>query len=148
MRCEHCQTEAPEEARFCMQCGASLVVSDVAPERRQLTVAFIDLVDSTELSQQLDAEDYRELLGTYQRTSAAVVERYEGWVAQYLGDGILVYFGYPQAHEDDAERAVTAGLDVVSAVQRLDVGDRESLAVRIGIATGLVVAGDIVGEGA
>ncbi|MEE8551636.1 MAG: adenylate/guanylate cyclase domain-containing protein, partial [Gemmatimonadota bacterium] len=119
----------------------------VEAERRQLTVMFCDLVGSTELSGELDPEDYREVLRTYQDACAGVVARYEGHVAKLLGDGTLIYFGYPQAHEDDAERAVRAGLDVVQAVSALESGSGESLRVRVGIATGLVVVGDMVGEG-
>lgn len=120
-------------------------------ERRQLTVLFCDLVGSTELSGRLDPEDLRSLLRSYQQTANGVVERYGGYVAQYLGDGILVYFGYPHAHEDAAERAVRAALDILSAVSALsqraerDFGSR--LAVRLGIHTGVVVVGEM-GEGA
>ncbi len=113
-------------------------------ERRQLTVMFCDLVGSTALSARLDPEDMRDVLRVYQDVCAAVVRRYEGFVAKYMGDGILVYFGYPQAHEDDAERAINAGLGIVEAVREL----KRDLSVRIGIATGMVVVGDIVGEGA
>jgi class 3 adenylate cyclase len=113
-------------------------------ERRQLTVMFCDLVGSTALSARLDPEDMRELLRAYQDACAAVVMRYEGFVAKYMGDGVLVYFGYPQAHEDDAERAINAGLGIVEAVREL----KRDLSVRIGVATGMVVVGDIVGEGA
>ncbi len=115
-------------------------------ERRQLTVMFVDLVGSTALSGRLDPEDYRGVIRTYQEACASVVGRYEGFVAKYLGDGILVYFGYPQAHEDDAERAVRAGLGIIKAVAALEPGAGLSLEARVGIATGLVVAGDIVGE--
>ena len=92
---------------------------DVAGERRQLTVMFCDLVDSTALSEQLDPEEYGEVVRTYQQTSAAVIERFDGYIAQYLGDGLLVYFGYPQAHEDDAARAVRAGLEITAAIAKL-----------------------------
>ena len=116
-------------------------------ERRQLTVMFVDVVGSTALSGELDPEDYREVLRAYQDACAGVVARYEGHVAKLLGDGTLIYFGYPQAHEDDAERAVRAGLGVVEAVSALTPRTGVSLRVRIGIATGLVVVGDMVGEG-
>jgi class 3 adenylate cyclase len=89
-------------------------------ERRQLTVLFCDLVDSTRLASQLDAEDYREVVRAYQQTCAEVIQRFEGHIAQYLGDGLLVYFGYPQAHEDDAQRAVRTGLDMVQAMGTLN----------------------------
>jgi class 3 adenylate cyclase/predicted ATPase len=117
-------------------------------ERRQLTVLFCDLVDSTELAGQLDPEDMGAVMGAYQHTTAKVVERFEGHVARYLGDGVLAYFGWPQAHEDDAERAVRAGLDLVDAVARLEPDAKTRLRTRIGIATGQVVVGDLVGEGA
>jgi len=87
-------------------------------ERRQLTVMFCDLVGSTTLSAQLDPEEFREVVRAYQQTSSAVIERYAGHIAQYLGDGLLVYFGYPLAHEDDAQRAVRAGLEIIAAVQK------------------------------
>ncbi|MDX1527156.1 MAG: adenylate/guanylate cyclase domain-containing protein [Gammaproteobacteria bacterium] len=119
------------------------------PERRQLTVMFCDLVESTALSQQIDPEDLRDVIRLFQSTCAGIIERYEGYVSRYMGDGILVLFGYPSAHEDDAERAVHAALEITKAVSALkapyDV--RVSLAVRTGIATGLVVAGDVIGEG-
>jgi predicted ATPase/class 3 adenylate cyclase len=120
-------------------------------ERRQLTVLFCDLVDSTALASQLDPEDWREVVRAYQATCAEVIQRYKGHIAQYLGDGLLVYFGYPQAHEDDAQRAVRAGLEMVKAVGSLnpqleqDKGFR--LAVRVGMHTGLVVIGEVGGGG-
>ena len=115
-------------------------------ERRQLTVMFCDLVGSTELSQQLDPEELREVNRIYQDTAKAVIEEYEGYVARYMGDGVLAYFGYPLAHEDDAERAVRVGLRLTEAVPAA-APDR-ALLVRVGIATGPVVVGDVIGEGA
>jgi class 3 adenylate cyclase len=115
-------------------------------ERRQLTVMFCDLVGSTALSTRHDPEDLRELIGDYHRAVAETVGRFDGFVAKYMGDGVLIYFGYPQAHEDDAERAVRAGLAVIEAVGKLPA--REDLRVRLGIATGLAVVGDLIGEGA
>jgi len=115
-------------------------------ERRQLTVMFCDLVGSTALSSQLDPEDLREVIAAYHRAVSQVVAGLDGFVAKYMGDGVLVYFGYPQAHEDDAERAVRAGLGVIDAVGRLDVKS-VGLQARVGIATGLVVVGDLIGEG-
>ena len=115
-------------------------------ERRQLTVMFCDLVGSTALSTRQDPEDLRELIGDYHRAIADTVGRFDGFVAKYMGDGVLIYFGYPQAHEDDTERAVRAGLAVIAAVGRLPA--REGLRVRLGIATGLAVVGDLIGEGA
>jgi class 3 adenylate cyclase/predicted ATPase len=118
-------------------------------ERRQLTVLFCDLVDSTALSSQLDPEDWRAVVRAYQETCAKVIARYEGHIAQYLGDGLLVYFGYPQAHEDDAQRAVRAGLGMVEAVgqlnSRLEQERGVHLEVRLGIHTGQVVVGEIGG---
>jgi class 3 adenylate cyclase len=120
-----------------------------AAERRQLTVLFCDLVDSTTLARQLDPEDLREVVRAYQDTCAKVIARYEGHIAQYLGDGLLVYFGYPQAHEDDAQRAVRAGLGMVEAVGQLNTRlapeHNVQLAVRLGIHTGLVVVGEMGG---
>src|SRR6516165_8988386 len=118
-----------------------------AAERRQLTVMFCDLVGSTALSVRFDPEELREELRAYQNAVSGVVARYDGFVAKYMGDGVLAYFGYPRAHEDDAERAVRAGLEIAAAVTRLETRGAERLAVRIGIATGLVVVGDLVGEG-
>jgi class 3 adenylate cyclase len=121
-----------------------------AAERRQVTVMFCDLVGSTPLSARLDPEDLRGIIGAYHRCVTEIVEGFGGFVARYMGDGVLVYFGYPQAHEDDAERATRCGLVLVERVPRLD--QAEELHARIGIATGLVVVGgevvehDIVGD--
>jgi class 3 adenylate cyclase/predicted ATPase len=115
-------------------------------ERRQLTVMFCDLVSSTALSARLDPEDLREVIAACHRAVADVVRSFDGFVAKYMGDGVLVYFGYPRAHEDDAERAVRAGLGLIDAVGRLDVGSVK-LQARVGIATGLVIVGDLIGEG-
>ena len=115
-------------------------------ERRQLTVMFCDLVDSTSLSARLDPEDLREIIAAYHRAVAEIITRSGGFISRYMGDGVLVYFGYPQAHEDDAERAARAGLGMIDAVRRLDVG-YVKLQARVGIATGLVVVGDLIGEG-
>jgi class 3 adenylate cyclase len=118
-------------------------------ERRQLTVLFCDLVDSTPLSSQLDPEDLREVVRAYQETCAKVIARFEGHIAQYLGDGLLAYFGYPLAHEDDAQRAVRAGLGIVEALGQLNARLAQErgvrLAVRLGIHTGLVVVGEVGG---
>lgn len=115
-------------------------------ERRQLTVVFCDLVGSTELSQRLDPEDLREVMRRYQDAVAGAVTRYGGYVAKYLGDGMLAYFGWPQAQEDQAERAVRAGLEAVAAVEGLSFDDGVRLQTRVGVATGTVVIGDLVGE--
>jgi class 3 adenylate cyclase/predicted ATPase len=120
-------------------------------ERRQLTVLFCDLVDSTPLSRELDPEDFREVMRTYYETCRKVIDRFDGYIAQYLGDGLIVFFGYPQAHEDDAQRAVRAGLDIITAVTgvgaEMQIRYGVELAVRIGCHTGLVVVGEVVGEG-
>ena len=115
-------------------------------ERRQVTVIFSDLVGSTALSGRMDPEDLREVISAYQSCVAETVQRFGGFVAKYMGDGVLIYFGYPQAHEDDAERAVRAGLELVAAVGGLKT--HAALQTRIGIATGLVVVGDLIGSGA
>jgi len=115
-------------------------------ERRQVTVMFSDLVGSTAISAQMDPEDLREVISAYQKCVAETVGRFGAFVAKYLGDGVLVYFGYPQAHEDDAERAVRAGLELVAVVGSLKT--RVALQTRVGIATGLVVVGDLIGSGA
>jgi class 3 adenylate cyclase/predicted ATPase len=117
-------------------------------ERRQLTVMFVDLVGSTALSTRLDPEDMREVLRVYQNTVTGEIARVDGHVAKLMGDGVLSYFGWPRAHEDDAERAARAGLAIGTAVGRLSTPAGEPLATRVGIATGLVVVGDLVGEGA
>ena len=119
---------------------------DVA-ERRQLTVMFCDLVGSTAMSARLDPEDMREVIRAYQDACSGAVARYDGFVAKFMGDGVLAYFGFPRAHEEDAERAVRAGLDILAVVAKLDTQAKETLKVRIGIATGIVVVGDLVGLG-
>jgi class 3 adenylate cyclase len=119
--------------------------SEDRAERRQVTVLFSDLVGSTALSTRMDPEDLREVIGAYQRSVAETVQRFGGFVAKYMGDGVLIYFGYPQAHEDDAERAVRAGLELVAAVNALKT--HAPLQTRVGIATGLVVVGDLIGSG-
>jgi class 3 adenylate cyclase len=168
--CPQCGARNDPTARFCGGCGHAVTaptVPDPAPgpavpplpaasvpslaeaERRQLTVLFCDLVDFIRLARQLDPEDWRDVVRAYQQTCAAVIQRFDGYIAQYLGDGLLVYFGYPQAHEDDAQRAVRTGLGMVEAMGILnttlvrDHGVR--LAVRVGIHTGLVVVGAMGG---
>jgi class 3 adenylate cyclase/tetratricopeptide (TPR) repeat protein len=151
----------PVGARPAVREPAAQVTSELPPpealaarlaaegERRQLTVLFCDLVESTKLASQLDPEDWREVVRSYQRAAAEVIERFGGHVAQYLGDGLLVYFGWPAAHEDDAERALRAGLGIVDVIQEVDRGLEERrgirLAVRIGIHTGPVVVGEMGG---
>jgi class 3 adenylate cyclase len=127
------------------------VTAPIAPqshdtaERRQVTVMFSDLVGSTALAARMDPEDLREIISAYQKCVAETVRRFGGFVAKYMGDGVLIYFGYPQAHEDDAERAVQAGLELIAAVSPLKAP--EPLQTRVGIATGMVVVGDLIGSG-
>jgi class 3 adenylate cyclase len=118
---------------------------DTTAERRQVTVMFSDLVGSTALSARMDPEDLHEIISAYQKCVAETVQRFGGFVAKYMGDGVLVYFGYPQAHEDDAERAVRAGLELIQALGGLK--SRAPMQTRVGIATGLVVVGDLIGSG-
>ena len=128
--------------------GSASVSLAAEAERRQLTVMFVDLVDSTALAARLDPEEMAEVLRTYQSAVAGAIARFEGHVAKYMGDGVLAYFGYPRAHEDEAERAVRAGLAAVAAVHGLGSAPGETLAARVGIATGSVVVGELIGEGA
>jgi predicted ATPase/class 3 adenylate cyclase len=168
MDCPSCGSTNPPEKRFCGDCGAALrddlawsppqglqsagaqhsAASATGAERRQLTVMFVDLAGSTAMSARLDPEDMREVIRAYQRCVAEEVARFDGHVAKYMGDGVLVYFGYPRAHEDDAERAVRAGLRIVEAVGLASFHSGPRQRVRVGIATGLVVVGDLIGEGA
>ncbi|MEP2533649.1 adenylate/guanylate cyclase domain-containing protein [Shimia sp.] len=117
-------------------------------ERRHLTVMFVDLVGSTEMATKLDAEDMRDVITSYQNTVAGVVSRYEGFVAKFMGDGVLCYFGWPRANEDDAERAVRAGLSIIDAVKLTKAPNGTPLSTRVGIATGVVIVGDLIGSGA
>ena len=156
--CPDCGFANDPGEKFCGGCGKTLSAAAATetaqkreapePERRQLTVMFCDLVGSSALAECLDPEELHRLLAQYQDSCAEAIQRYEGHIARYVGDGLLVYFGYPQAHEDDAQRGVRAGLGIVEAIEQLDskVGNSNvNLAVRIGVATGLVVAGDIGG---
>jgi class 3 adenylate cyclase len=118
---------------------APSVAAEYRAERRQVTVMFADLVGSTALSARMDPEDLREVISAYQKCVAETVSRFGGFVAKYMGDGVLIYFGYPQAHEDDAEHAVRAGLELVTAVSSLNT--HAALQTRVGIATGVVVVG-------
>ncbi len=146
MECSGCGHTNADSAKFCNECGTRLSERTGA-ERRQVTVLFCDLVESTQLSQRLDPEDLREVVQAFQNAATEAIARYEGHVAQYLGDGILVYFGYPVAHENEAERAIRAGLDVLDDLQRLNRTLDERFAVRlearIGIHTGSAVVGEI-----
>jgi Adenylate and Guanylate cyclase catalytic domain/Double zinc ribbon len=156
--CTACGGSNPVGAKFCGECGRALEAvtataarSEAAPkdgdtprgtpdaERRQLTVQFCDLVGSTELSTRLDPEDLRDIVGAYHRCVADTVARFDGYIAKYMGDGVLIYFGYPQAFENNAERAVRAALALVDAVRTIEAPER--LRVRIGIATGVVRGG-------
>src|SRR5580765_1489687 len=153
--CAACRAQNRAGDKFCRMCGTPLggaVVGEGAVayedanagERRQITVMFCDLVDSTVLGQRLDPEELQRVIRAYQDACAQVVRRYEGHLAQYAGDGLLVYFGYPHAHEDDAERALQAGLAIVDAIARVNAdlaATRVRLAVRIGVHSGVVVAG-------
>src|SRR5712692_3263825 len=128
---------------------ASLPTAPPPPdaERRQLAVMFCDVVDSTKLSGQLDPEEYRDVLRAYQSACAEAIQRFDGYIAQHLGDGLLVYFGFPTAHEDDAQRAILAGLGMLDAMQTLNTHLEQRhgvrVAVRLGIHTGLVVVGEV-----
>jgi class 3 adenylate cyclase/predicted ATPase len=157
--CPACSFANEPTAKYCGGCGKPVgetaaptpVASSPPPrtdsaERRQLTVMFCDLVGSTTLASRLDPEDLREVIAAYHHVVAKVVAESDGLVSRYMGDGVLIYFGYPQAHEDDAERAVRAGLGAVDAVRRLDVQGIK-LQTRVGISTGLVVVGDLIGAG-
>jgi class 3 adenylate cyclase len=162
--CGSCRSENPPGKKFCRDCGAAATVSittavtlatsqRVEPnagraEHRQLTIMFADMVGSTALGARLDREDVREIEAKFR--DCIVVDRFEGFVARYMGDGALVYFGYPYAHEADAERAIRAGLAIAEAVGRLDTiaGPPGTLSARIGIATGLALVGDLIGSGA
>ena len=165
LSCAACGHANPAGSKFCAQCGAKLgeaaapapspapaaapappvARAATAAERRQLTVMFCDLVGSTALSTRLDPEDLREVIAAYHKCAAGVVTRFGGYVAKYMGDGVLVYFGYPEAHEADAENAVRAALALVDAIAQLFQATRHQ--VRVGIATGLVVVGELVGAG-
>jgi class 3 adenylate cyclase len=152
MRCSSCGAETDESARFCTQCGARLIQAyqrsdSHEAERRPVSVMFCDLVDSTALSTRLDPEDLGQVIRSYQSLVAATIARFRGFVARYVGDGVLAYFGWPEAHEVDAEQAVRAGLAIAAAVGEMPTCG-EALHVRIGIATGVVVIGGQPGDGA
>lgn len=161
--CSGCGFANPTGFRFCGGCGASLepgapgsfsggqhTAANAEPERRHLTVLFCDLVGSSALSGRLDPEELRDVILSFQLACASVIRRFDGTLSRYMGDGILALFGYPRAHEDDAERAVRTGLGIVEAMAALAVPDGAGgtipPAVRVGIATGLVVAGDLIGD--
>lgn len=153
MNCPTCNSVVPDDARFCSNCGAKTDVATASDmrsrpaERKQITVLFSDLAGSTPLSERLDPEDLREVLRDYQQVCNAVVKRYDGYVAKFLGDGVLAYFGYPEAHEDDPRRGVAAGIAIVEAMRNHSTKYEKRLGVRtdvrVGIHTGLVVVGDM-----
>jgi len=159
-RCLKCAFESPSEARFCSQCGAPLdstaaqvrgdaELHEAAGERRHLTVLFCDLVGSTGIAAHLDPEEWRETVAAYQRTSAEAITRFGGHVAKYLGDGVMAFFGYPEAHDNDAERAARAGLAILDAIAKLNQqAEHHKLAARVGIDSGTVVVGTGAGEDA
>ncbi len=159
MQCPQCAAEIPDVSRFCPNCGTMLAPEgrDAPPpparrptsdaEHRHVTVLFCDLVGFTELSERLSPDDLREVIRAYQACCAEVVGRFEGHVAKFLGDGVLAFFGWPQAHEDDAERAVRAALELVEALGRLGPAEGIRLQARVGISTGPVVVADLVGTG-
>ena len=157
--CGSCGFANDPKSRFCGGCGASLesttptVVPEApkrktqAAERRHLTVMFCDLVGSTDLSVRIDPEDLSDVIRQYQQCCEQVIQRHGGFVARYMGDGLLTYFGYPVATEYDAERAVRASLEIIESVRDLRPGHGLVLQTRIGIASGEVVVGEVVGDG-
>lgn len=164
LTCAACGALNEPGASFCGQCGMGLArevratalatknppglePSPQTAERRHLTVMFCDMAGSTALSTRLDPEDLSEVIRGFQDACARAIRRFDGFIARFMGDGVLAYFGYPRAHEDDAERAVRAGLAVVDVISRLMLPIKVRLAVRVGIATGLVVVGETLGEG-
>src|SRR5215469_1422992 len=159
MRCSKCGSENPPSKRFCGDCAGELleqpaqgaevphVVFSAGGERRHLTVLFCDLVGSTEIAAQLDPEEWREFVAGYHRAAADAITRYSGHVAKYLGDGVMAYFGWPEAHENDAERATRAGLAVLEELSKLNQQDTHpKVAVRVGIDSGTVVVGTGAGK--
>ena len=163
IRCPSCNFESPSNFKFCGNCSASLeeqaakdepqkqaTISGQEAERRQITVLFCDVVGSTSLSDNIDPEDLRDIMRDYRAACDEVVQQFGGHIAQYLGDGVLVYFGFPQAHEDDAQRAAQTGLALINSLSTLNQNLKRdkglSIEVRVGIHTGLVVVGGIGGK--
>jgi len=168
IHCPKCGAETSANAKFCADCGTAsgdaapaAVAARTAPvtasaggERRHLTVLFCDLVGSTEIAARLDPEEWRETVAAYHRAAAEAITRYGGHVAKYLGDGVMAFFGYPEAHDNDAERAARAGLEMLDAIAKLgEEAGRPKLAARVGIDSGAVVVGagggkeaDVFGE--
>jgi class 3 adenylate cyclase len=159
--CPGCGHPSPPGAEFCPECAASTVAkvehsqavastpptTPAAQERRQLTILFCDMAGSSALSARLDPEEQGEVIAAFHSCCAREIKALDGIVAQYLGDGVLAYFGYPAAHEDDAERAVRAGLSILDAVSSARPAQHVAVQARIGVATGVVMVGDLVGEG-
>src|SRR6266851_6835401 len=157
-KCARCGANNQPGAKYCNECAAPLTASarveatvqsrdGGAGERRHLTVLFCDLVGSTEIASRLDPEEWREIVGEYHRAAAQAIERFGGHVAQYLGDGVMAYFGWPEAHDNDAERAARAGLAILDAIAKLsEQSGRQKLSARVGIDSGAVVVGAGVGK--
>ena len=154
--CQACEANLPASTRFCPQCGIAVTADDAARdsdprvtgighERRHLTVVFCDLVGSTELSTTVDAEEFSDLLQAYHQRAVSIARRYAGDVEGYSGDGVTFRFGWPEAHDDDAAQALRAALEIVTAVEELD--DQGRLKVRVGVHSGLVIVGQMGGQG-
>jgi class 3 adenylate cyclase len=161
MHCSQCGADNRAIAKFCDSCGSSLraeapgiAAKSIRPasasgERRHLTVLFCDLVNSTSIATQLDPEDWREIVANYHRAAAQAIERFGGHVAQYLGDGVMAYFGWPEAYDNNAERAARAGLSILDAISKLNEHPRRpKLSARVGIDSGVVVVGASAGKSA
>src|SRR5882672_8012984 len=163
MRCPRCNAENAPTAKFCGECGApfdssvgtpvseteSVRKSDVSGERRHLTVLFCDLVGSTAIAAQLDPEEWRETVAGYHRAAAEAIVRFDGYVVKFLGDGVMALFGWPQAHDNDAERAARAGLAILDAITKLnEQPGHAKLSARVGIDSGAVVVGAGAGKDA
>src|SRR5215472_6622641 len=161
MRCRQCGADNRAIAKFCDSCGSSLrteasgiVAKSVRPasasgERRHLTILFCDLVNSTSIATQLDPEDWREIVANYHHAAAQAIERFGGHAAQYLGDGVMAYFGWPEAHDNNAERSARAGLSILDAISKLNEHPtRPKLSARVGIDSGVVVVGASAGKSA
>jgi class 3 adenylate cyclase len=154
MRCSNCGSENPASKRFCGDCGAPLnngppVQRQASGERRHLSVLFCDLVGSTEIAARLDPEEWREVVASYHHAATEAVSQFGGYVAQYFGDGVMAYFGWPEAHDNNAERAARAGLAILDAISKLNEHPtRPKLSARVGIDSGAVVVGASAGKSA
>jgi len=159
-RCTECKTVYKEGDKFCTKCGTAIVREKLdvglykhlpetpSADRRQITVLCCDMVDSTKKAVQLDPEDFRIILRQYQKTSTEIIEQHSGYITRYMGDAVLAYFGYPQAQEDDAERAILAALQITDAINKLGIKLNHPLSVRVGVTTGKVIVGEQIGSGA